>query len=184
MHYTSLGLPSGSHHWFWLSVQTTSTFWIWNHLRQYRQWDLWSIVSGNSKSWNIVHIYSKVWHFSHFTFRSNAHLLQKPIHYHYLQVHRKIAASLWAEVFKGHSSSALPVMTRLRLTEPSGLTDSRAGNCSFYLLLPSVHLMLSAVCQATSGKTNSPHLYSTHHTYSTALSAAPSALGQCRPQWV
>lgn len=40
---------------------------------------------------------------------------------------------------------------------------SRPGNCSFYILPSSAHLMLSSVCQATSGKTNSPHLYSTHH---------------------
>ena len=182
-HCPSLFLLSGTHCWFCLSVQTTSTFLIWNHLRQQWQWDLWSVVSGNSKSWNIVHIFSKVWSFSHFTFRSNAHLSQKPIHHPYLQVHRTIAAHLWTELFKGHGFSALPMMMRLHLSGPSRFTHSRAGNHSFYLLLPSVHLM-SAVCQATSGKTNSPHLYSTYHTSSTALSAAASALGQYRSQWV
>lgn len=80
--------------------------------------------------------------------------------------------------------SALLVTRRLHLSGPSAFTHSRADNCSFYLLLPSAHLMLSAVCQATSGKTNPPHLYSTHHTFCTALSAAPSALGQHWSQWV
>lgn len=116
--------------------------------------------------------------FSHFTFRSNIHLLQKPNQHPYLPVHRSTAALLWAQLFKGRVFSALPVMMRLHLSGQSTFTHSRADNCFFYLLLPSVHLMLSAVCQATSGKTNLPHLYSTHHILSTALSAAPSALGQ------
>lgn len=183
-HYISLVLLPGSHHWFWLSVQPTSTFLIWSHLRQHWQWDLWSIVSGNSESWNIVHICSKVRSFSHSIFRSNAHVLQKPIQHSQLQVHRIIAACLWAELFKGHGFSAFPVMTRLHSCVPSRFTHSRTGKCSFYLLLPSVHLTLVAVCQATPGKTNSLHLYSTHHTYSFAVSTVPSALGQCRSQWV
>lgn len=116
--------------------------------------------------------------FSHFTFRSNIHPLQKRDQHPYLPVHRSTAALLWAQLFKGCVLSALPVMMKLHLSGQSTFTHSGADNGSFYLLLPSVHLMLSAVCQATSGKTNLPHLYSTQDTLSTALSAAPSALGQ------
>lgn len=164
---------AGSDHWFWLNGQT-STVLIGNHLMQYWYSDLWSIVSGSSKSWNIVHLYSKEWIFSYFPFRSNIHLLQKPIHHPFKFIND--LQHMWAKLFKGDSFSALTVMKRLYLDHL--LTAEQATAHSAFCLLQFTWCCHQCVRQHL-GK--STHLICIPPIiYSTALAAVPSALGQCR----
>lgn len=73
--------------------------------------DLWSVLSGNSKSCNIVYMYRKEWSFPYFSFRSNVHLLQNPIHQPFKFINQ--LQHMWAKLFKGDGFSALSVIKGL-----------------------------------------------------------------------
>lgn len=91
--------------------------------------DLWSIVSGSSKRWNIVHIYSKEQSFSDFPFKSNVHLLQKPTHHPFKFINQ--LQHMWAKLFKGDGFSAPSVMKRLYLGH---LLTAEQATATFCLL--------------------------------------------------
>lgn len=94
----------------------------------------------------ILSIYAENWSVLHFTFRSNAHLLQKPHQHPYLAVHRLTAVQLWAELFKGLLCFTSDEETAFIWTISIHTQQSRQ-----LLLLPSASLSSPDVVSSLSG---------------------------------